>query len=137
AIRSNSVARGIDPRQFSILPFGGAGPLHGVALAEAISAKDVLVPVAPGITAAVGLLKTDLQYEHTEAVIVELNAATDAQVDRINRAADVVRSRVVAELDEDGIPRERQDVEVVAECRYLGQGFELRAAMPQGAVTQA
>ena len=137
AIRSNSVARGIDPRQFSILPFGGAGPLHGVALAEAISAKDVFVPVAPGITAAVGLLKTDLQYEHTEAVIVELNAATDAQIDRINRAADVVRNRVVAELDEDGIPRERQDIEVIAECRYQGQGFELRATMPQGAVTQA
>ena len=68
AIRSNSVARGIDPRDFSIMPFGGAGPLHGVALAEAVSAKDVIVPVAPGITAAVGLLKSDLRYEHTEAV---------------------------------------------------------------------
>ncbi|MEF9603523.1 hydantoinase/oxoprolinase family protein, partial [Paracoccus sp. PXZ] len=45
AIRSNSVARGIDPREFSIMPFGGAGPLHGVALAEAMSARDVIVPV--------------------------------------------------------------------------------------------
>jgi N-methylhydantoinase A len=137
AIRSNSVARGIDPRQFSILPFGGAGPLHGVALAEAISAKDVFVPVAPGITAAIGLLKTDLQYDHTEAVIVELNAATDSQIDQINRAADLIRSRVTAELDEDNIPRERQHIEVIAECRYHGQGFELRATMPPGAVTQA
>lgn len=49
AIRSNSVARGIDPREFSIMPFGGAGPLHGVALCEAMSARDVIVPVAPGI----------------------------------------------------------------------------------------
>ncbi|TPJ32501.1 hydantoinase/oxoprolinase family protein [Mesorhizobium sp. B2-6-5] len=137
AIRSNSVARGIDPRQFSILPFGGAGPLHGVALAEAISARDVIVPVAPGITAAVGLLKTDLQYEHTEAVIVELNAAGDGDLDRINRAADALRARVVAELDDDGITRDKQLIEVVAECRYHGQGFELRATMPNGLVTQA
>ncbi|RUU55221.1 hydantoinase/oxoprolinase family protein [Mesorhizobium sp. M2C.T.Ca.TU.002.02.1.1] len=137
AIRSNSVARGIDPRQFSILPFGGAGPLHGVALAEAISARDVIVPVAPGITAAVGLLKTDLQYEQTEAVIVELNAADEAQLERINRAAAVLRERVVADLDADGIARDQQRIEIVAECRYHGQGFELRAKMPEASVTQA
>jgi len=137
AIRSSSVARGIDPRQFSILPFGGAGPLHGVALAEAVHARDVIIPVAPGITAAVGLLKTDLQYEHTEAVIVELNAATDNHLDRINRAVDVLRERVTAGLDNDGIPRDKQQVEVVAECRYHGQGFELRASMPRDAINQA
>ncbi len=137
AIRSNSVARGIDPRDFSILPFGGAGPLHGVALAEAIAARDVIVPVAPGITAAVGLLKTDLQYEHTEAVIVEINAADDAQFARINEAARILHDRVVAELDDDGIPRDGQQVEMIAECRYHGQGFELRAQMPDGPVTQA
>ena len=135
AIRSNSVARGIDPRGFSIMPFGGAGPLHGVALCEAMSARDVIVPVAPGITAAVGLLKTDLQYEHTEAVIVELNKATPDQFDRINAAVAALRGQVQAELDNDGIPRDQQNVTVVAECRYHGQGFELRADMPDGPVT--
>ncbi len=135
AIRSNSVARGIDPRGFSIMPFGGAGPLHGVALCEAMSARDVIVPVAPGITAAVGLLKTDLQYEHTEAVIVELNKATPDQFDRINAAVASLRGQVQAELDNDGIPRDQQNVTVVAECRYHGQGFELRADMPDGPVT--
>ncbi|OYU18097.1 MAG: methylhydantoinase [Rhodobacteraceae bacterium PARR1] len=135
AIRSNSVARGVDPREFSIMPFGGAGPLHGVALAEAMACKDVIVPVAPGITAAVGLLKTDLQYEHTEAVIVELNRATDGDFTRINAAVSLLRERVQAELDGDGIARDQQKVTVIAECRYQGQGFELRAAMPEGAVT--
>ena len=72
AIRSNSVARGIDPREFALVPFGGAGPLHGVALAEAISAKEIIVPVAPGITAAMGLLQTDMQYEHARSLIVSL-----------------------------------------------------------------
>ena len=135
AIRSNSVARGIDPREFSIMPFGGAGPLHGVALAEAMSCKDVIVPVAPGITAAVGLLKTDLQYEHTEAVIVELMKAGPADYARINAAVAMLRDRVQAELDGDDIPRDQQTITVIAECRYHGQGFELRAAMPEGPVT--
>lgn len=134
AIRSNSVARGIDPREFSIMPFGGAGPLHGVALAEAMSCKDVIVPVAPGITAAVGLLKTDLQYEHTEAVIVELMKAGQGEFARINAAVVSLREQVQAELDSDGIPRDQQSVTVIAECRYHGQGFELRAAMPDGPV---
>ncbi|MGB4826429.1 MAG: hydantoinase/oxoprolinase family protein [Paracoccaceae bacterium] len=137
AIRSNSVARGIDPREFSIMPFGGAGPLHGVALCEAMSARDVIVPVAPGITAAVGLLKTDLQYEHTDAVILELNKATEGDLARINAAVTSLRAQVQAELDSDGVPRDQQRLSLVAECRYHGQGFELRSAMPEGAVTAA
>ncbi|MDP2083066.1 MAG: hydantoinase/oxoprolinase family protein [Pseudotabrizicola sp.] len=135
AIRSNSVARGVDPRAFSIMPFGGAGPLHGVALAEAMACKDVIVPVAPGITAAVGLLKTDLQYEHTEAVIVELGKAGAADLARINAATQSLRSRVQEELDSDGIARTAQQITVIAECRYHGQGFELRATLPEGEIT--
>ena len=136
AIRSNSVARGIDPREFSIMPFGGAGPLHGVALAEAVSARDVVVPVAPGITAAVGLLKTDLQYEHTEAGILILNSATDAELARINGHVEKLRAAVHEELDADGIAREAQALKIIAECRYQGQGFELRADFPNGPLTQ-
>ncbi|WP_306752753.1 hydantoinase/oxoprolinase family protein [Paracoccus actinidiae] len=136
AIRSNSVARGIDPREFSIMPFGGAGPLHGVALAEAVSARDVIVPVAPGITAAVGLLKTDLQYEHTEAGILILNTATDADIARINGHIEKLCNAVREELDADGIARDGQDLKIIAECRYQGQGFELRADFPDGPLTQ-
>ena len=136
AIRSNSVARGIDPREFSIMPFGGAGPLHGVALAEAVSARDVIVPVAPGITAAVGLLKTDLQYEHTEAGILILNTATDADIARINGHIEKLCNAVHEELDADGIARDAQDLKIIAECRYQGQGFELRADFPNGPLTQ-
>ena len=136
AIRSNSVARGMDPREFSIMPFGGAGPLHGVALAEAVSARDVIVPVAPGITAAVGLLKTDLQYEHTEAGILILNSAVDADLARINGHVEKLRQSVQQELDADGIARAAQDLKIIAECRYQGQGFELRADFPEGPLTQ-
>ena len=113
------VARGLDPRHFSIMPFGGAGPLHGAALAEAVSARDVIVPVAPGITAAVELLKSDLQYEQTEALVLELNPA------------DALLAKVAASLAADGIAPDRQRFELIAECRYHGQGFELRVPMPE------
>ena len=135
AIRANSVARGVDPREFSIMPFGGAGPLHGVALCEAMAARDVIVPVAPGITAAVGLLKTDLQYEHTEAVILELQKAGAEDITRLNRAIAALRDQVRAELAADGVDEAAHQVQVIAECRYHGQGFELRATVPDGDLT--
>jgi N-methylhydantoinase A len=132
AIRSNSIARGLDPRDFSLMPFGGAGPFHGVALAEAVSAKDVLVPLAPGITAAMGLLSTDIQYEHTRSVITPLHKATQPDLDKVNQVVEVLMAAGDADLEGDGIPKGQRQFEVIAECRYHGQGFELRAPMPAG-----
>ena len=88
AIRSNSVARGLDPRNFALMPFGGAGPLHGVALGQAMSVREVIVPPAPGINAAIGLLVTDMQYEFTRSVLTVLNTADQAALDTINGHVD-------------------------------------------------
>ena len=137
AIRSNSVARGIDPREFALVPFGGAGPLHGVALAEAISAKEIIVPVAPGITAAMGLLQTDMQYEHARSLIVSLKHADEAAIGQINAIVEALVERCRRDLQKDGVPAERQKFQRLAECRYHGQGFELRASLPSGKVTAA
>ncbi len=132
AIRSSSVARGVDPREFSLVPFGGAGPLHGVALAEAVSARDVLVPVAPGITAAMGLLETDMQYEHVRSFITSLTHLEPAAVDRLDALVEELVGGCRRDLENDGVPPERQSFRRVAECRYHGQGFELRAEIPEG-----
>ncbi len=137
AIRSNSVARGVDPREFSLLPFGGAGPLHGVALAEAVAARDVVVPVAPGITAAMGLLETDMQYEHANSLIASLSTADGATARRIDEMTAQLVAACHRDLDADNVPRERRHIRKIAECRYHGQGFELRADMPEGEVTTA
>jgi N-methylhydantoinase A/oxoprolinase/acetone carboxylase beta subunit len=135
AIRSNSVARGIDPREFALVPFGGAGPLHGVALAEAISAKDIIVPVAPGITAAMGLLQTDMQYEHARSLIVSLRHADQAALERMNAVIDELVAQCRRDLEKDGVAAGRQKFQRLAECRYHGQGFELRAQLPEGRLT--
>ena len=132
AIRSSSVARGVDPREFSLVPFGGAGPLHGVALAEAVSARDVLVPVAPGITAAMGLLETDMQYERVRSFITSLTRIEPAAVDRLDALVEELVAGCRRDLENDGTPPERQSFRRVAECRYHGQGFELRAEIPEG-----
>ncbi len=135
AINANSVAKGVDPRNFSLMGFGGAGPLHSVSLAEAIFAKDVIVPVQPGITAATGLLVTDLQYEYTHSTLLVLDKAGEAGFAKANAALDDLIARANAQLDADGIPAAKRRFRQVAECRYVGQGFELRAEMPNGRLT--
>jgi N-methylhydantoinase A len=115
AIRVVSVERGHDPRHFALMPFGGAGPLHGCALAEMLDINTVLIPPAPGVLCADGLLAADLRAEFTrsvstadvEAVFAELEA--DAQ--------DWLASEAIAEAD-------RRTERVALMC-YEGQGGEL------------
>jgi len=156
AINGNSVAKGIDPRSFSLMGFGGAGPLHSVALAEMIKAKNVISPIQPGITAAMGLLVTDLQYEYTRSVLVALNPpkavgddASDEDkkkfdeqcqqlttaLDKINAIANELTAEADAQLEADGIAKSERRFTKILECRYLGQGFELRADMPEANLT--
>ena len=137
AINANSVAKGVDPRNFSLMGFGGAGPLHSVSLAEAIFAKDVISPVQPGITAATGLLVTDLQYEYTRSTLIVLDHASPVEFERVNAVLDDLLARANRQLDADGIPEAQRRFRQIAECRYVGQGFELRADVPDGAITKA
>jgi N-methylhydantoinase A len=136
AINNNSVAKGIDPRSFTLMGFGGAGPLHAVALAELVGAKDVVSPLQPGITAAMGLLVTDLQYEYTHSVLTVLNTAGEAEFAQLNGYFDELVDQAKAQLNSDGIPAEHHRFRKIVECRYVGQGFELRADAPDGPITK-
>ena len=132
AIKANSIAKGVDPRNFTLMGFGGAGPLHATALAELISAKDTISPLHPGITAAMGLLLTELQYEFTHSVVVVANKAGAAEFAAVNGVISDLTEQARAQLLADGIAADKHRFTAVAECRYVGQGFELRAAMPSG-----
>lgn len=135
AIRANSVAKGFDPRKFALLPFGGAGPLNGVALAEAVSAREVIVPPAPGITAAIGLLVTDMQYEFTRSVLTILKEVKQDALDRINGVIADLSELCRERLDDDEVPEDQRKYVRIAECRYHGQGFELRAEIAESVLT--
>jgi N-methylhydantoinase A len=134
-IASNSVARGIDPRGYSLMAFGGAGPLHGVALGQLISAKNVIAPLHPGITAAMGLLVTEPRYEFTQSALTILQGADAAVLANITATYDRLQAEAVAQLNSDGIAAADQKFTRIAECRYLGQGFELRVDVPEGPFT--
>ncbi|MBL6782022.1 MAG: hydantoinase/oxoprolinase family protein [Alphaproteobacteria bacterium] len=135
AINSNSVAKGIDPRGFTLMGFGGAGPLHAVALADMISAKNIISPSQPGITAALGLLVSDLKYEFTRSVLIPLNQASDNELSQINQIVKDLKAEADQQLDQDNVAKDQRRYDYIMECRYLGQGFELRAKMPSEPLT--
>ena len=136
AINANSVAKGTDTRNYTLMGFGGAGPLHATALAEMIHAKDVIAPLHPGITAAMGLLLTELQYEFTRSVLIVANNAEAKDFAEANKILSDLKKLAVKQLSDDGIPFAKQRFTAIAECRYVGQGFELRAAMPKDALSK-
>ncbi len=127
AIKEVSVMRGIDPRDFALLAYGGAGPLHAAAIAEELGMDTVLVPPMPGNFSAFGLLLGDLRRDfvatrvsptaHTEAEMV------NAMIGQLARAAD-------EELSAAGIGPDRRRLEASLDMRYLGQAFELAVPIP-------
>ena len=106
-------------------------------LAELVSARDVLVPLAPGITAAMGLLGTNLQYAHIRSVITNLFGADQPALDRVNAVIDELIAAGKADIDLDAVPAQDQKFEVIAEVRYHRQGFELRVPIPGGRLSLA
>ena len=93
------------------------------------------VPPAPGINAAIGLLVTDMQYEFTRSVLAILNTADQSDLDKINTHVEELVVLCRDSLMADSVPAEKQRFQKIAECRYQGQGFELRADMPDEPLT--
>lgn len=135
AIRSNSVAKGVDPREYMLMPFGGAGPVHGPALAEEVNAKGVIAPPAPGITSAAGLLTTNLKYEVTRSYLCELTSISGNHSEVLQSLLEELDEEASNKLIKDGVEYSQIKLTRFAECRYHGQGFELRAEIPEGKLT--
>ena len=121
AIRVVSVERGHDPRDFSLVPFGGAGPLHGCAIADLLGITTVLVPPAPGVLCAEGLLAADLKAEFQRTL--PKAGAPDAAL--ANAIIADLRIEAAAWLDEEQVPAADRILDDVALMRYEGQGGEL------------
>jgi N-methylhydantoinase A len=134
AIRVVSVERGQDPRDFVLVPFGGAGPLHGGALARLLGIKTILVPPAPGVLSALGLLVSNLKTEFSRTC---LQRSPDYDLDRIAATYAVLEAEAVAWLDAEGVPSEARRVTRQASLRYQHQGFELFVPWPGGKVDAA
>jgi N-methylhydantoinase A len=129
AIRSRTIEKGHDPREFALVAFGGAGPLHAAEVADSLEIPEVLVPPFPGITSAGGLLTSDLKYDQMRTVF-QLQGSVD--VERLNGELDELESDLRARLGRDGVAD--GDIRVVRalDCRYVGQGYELRVTLADG-----
>jgi N-methylhydantoinase A len=114
ALRVVTVERGVDPRRFALLPFGGAGPMHAAAIATALGIDRVLCPRAGGVLSALGLCASDRRRDTTRTVMLEGMTLTATRI-----ATEV--DELVASLD--GEPD--GELEVTYEMRYAGQAFEL------------
>ncbi|NND54600.1 MAG: hydantoinase/oxoprolinase family protein [Gammaproteobacteria bacterium] len=122
ALRLVSVEQGYDPRDFALVCFGGAGPLHGNAMGILSDAWPVIVPPGPGVLCARGDATTTVQDEATRTYI---RLAQDVTADELLSDLKVLEERAAKALIEDGIAADDMEVEYQADVRYAGQAFEI------------
>ncbi len=126
AIRVISVERGFDPRRFTLVAFGGAGPLHACDLADALSIPRVLVPRYPGVLSALGMLAADIMKDYSQTVMWAVPAAVeDGFVRQIAMGFRSLAARGWQEIIDEGYGRETAQVLTALDMRYAGQSYEL------------
>ncbi len=131
AIRSRTVQKGIDPREFALVGFGGAGPLHAVEVAAMLGFPEVIVPPYPGITSAMGLLTTDLKYD---IIRTEFQVSGSVDLDRLNADIAAMELQLRRQFAADHLESASMSFVCDGDLRYVGQGYELKIPFPAGAV---
>jgi N-methylhydantoinase A len=134
AIRVISIQRGHDPRDYTLMAFGGAGPLHAARLARELEMKRVLVPRNPGILCAMGLLLTDLRADFAAT---KLLPATEASVPDVATAFAGLTARAEEWFAHEEIAPAERRLTRTADMRYAGQNYELAVPLPEGEITAA
>ena len=134
AIRSRTVQKGVDPREFALVAFGGAGPLHGAEVAQVLGIPEVIVPPYPGITSAMGLLTTDLKYD---AIRTQFQVSGKVDLNRLNADLFEMERRLAAQFAADHLDPDRLTFVRDGDLRYVGQGYELKIPFPGGVLKNA
>ncbi|MCK1798180.1 hydantoinase/oxoprolinase family protein [Streptomyces sp. XM4193] len=122
AVRTITVSRGIEPRQFSLVAFGGAGPMHAVALARELGIPEVVVPRFPGAFSAWGMLETEIRRDFAEPFF-----RPEEDLDRAEMAEllEKTAAEALGSLDSEGVPAARRRTECAADIRYQAQEYTL------------
>lgn len=127
AIRVISIERGHDPRDFTLVAFGGAGPLHAARLARELEIPRVLVPPAPGILCAIGLLVSDLRSDFSRTAVM---AASEASLPDARQIIAQLQQQAREWLDREGIDESDRMLRTIVDMRYVGQNYELSIEIP-------
>jgi N-methylhydantoinase A len=130
AIREISIQRGHDPRDFTLIAFGGAGPMHALAMAEEIGIPRVLVPRHPGNFSALGLLAADIKHDDVRTRVGPLRERLPALRDAFAEMEAAARRQ----LEREGFAPDHQKLLRSLDLRYRGQAFELNLAVEEAAV---
>jgi N-methylhydantoinase A len=130
AIRTISIERGYDPRAFVLMPFGGAGPLHAREIAVELGMSRILIPGAPGVLCAEGLLVADQKEDFVQSRRIPL---TPDALPALLADADALLAEAAAWFEREAIPAARRSLEMTLDCRYIGQNFELQVPLAEGA----
>ena len=131
AVRKVSVERGLDPREFTLVPFGGAGPLHAGLLLRHLGVAGVIIPQYPGLFSAEGLLAAGLRIDDSQTLLTLAHETEPGEI--VEWFED--RSKILTDqLVSDGVAPDAVSVDASVDCRYLGQGYEL--SVPLSGVTK-
>lgn len=127
AVRLISIARGHDPRDFALVAFGGAGPLHGVDIARELNIPVVIVPPNPGVTSAVGCMLVDVQHDVTQMFFEDAASANPADIEAAFKKLELEgRDR----LERDGVAAQEMTFQRFVDMRYRGQWRSLAVPVP-------
>jgi N-methylhydantoinase A len=122
AIKAISTMRGHDLRDFMLLPFGGAGPIHAGRICQDLRMAGMIVPLYPGVFSAIGLLMSDVRHDHIQSRISPLEETSPREM---NRVFEHLEEHALAELLAEGFSSERITLQRSLDLRYAGQGYEL------------
>jgi N-methylhydantoinase A len=134
AIRSRTVQKGVDPREFALVAFGGAGPLHGAEVAAMLGIPEVIVPPFPGITSAMGLLTTNLKYD---TIRTQFQVSGKIDLKRLNADLLEMERQLAAQFAADHLDAGKLTFVRDGDLRYVGQGYELKIPLPAGTITES
>lgn len=134
AIRAVSVERGYDPRQFTLVAFGGAGPLHACEVAEEIGIRQVLFPPSPGTLCSLGLLMADTQFDLSRSRLTIVNQQNIPMINKLLSELTLEGQRL---LDTQKIPELRRRFRFAFDCRYEHQNYELTIDINKGVLNES
>jgi N-methylhydantoinase A len=129
AIRQVTVKKGLDPRDYVLVPFGGSGPLQAARVAQLLGLQTVVVPPTPGNISAFGLLAVDLKTDYVSTVVQREDRL---QVDDLTAAFRRLEGAAERDLAREGVPAARRRYLRTADLRYFGEAYEVRVEMPAG-----
>jgi N-methylhydantoinase A len=127
AIKAISTMRGHDLRDFMLLPFGGAGPVHAARIARDLGMAGLIVPLYPGVYSAIGLVMSDVKHDYVQS---KMQPMSELSADAVNQMFARLEALAAEELRDDGFAPNRIRIERALDMRYAGQGYEITLPWP-------